>query len=151
MRKTQKIAIVGGTVAVLFAGGVAYAAWTSSGSGTGSATAGSAVDLNVSGDPVSSLYPTVDLPATVDITNPNPYNVTLSSLDFTGATVDLGHSTCDPSTVTVADLTGLSDVVQANGANTITKDVTVSMSNAATDACQGATFTLSYTAHGASS
>jgi hypothetical protein len=151
MRRIQKISIVGGTVGVLMAGGIAYAAWTSEGQGTGSAIAGSATDLNVSSAEVSGLYPTVSIPAVVDITNPNPYDVTLSSLEFTGATADAGHSTCNAGSVTVADLTALSDVVQKDSGNIVHKDVVVTMSNAATDACQGATFTLHYTANGASS
>lgn len=150
MRKSQKIAVVGGTVATLVAGGVAFAAWTSTGSGTGTATAGSAVALTVAGNDVSGLYPTVSVPATVKVTNPNPYAVTLASLSFTGATADSAHSGCNASSVTVGTLSNLSDVVAANGGS-VTKNVTVSMSNAANDACQGATFTLAYTAAGASS
>ena len=57
---------------------------------------------------------------------------------------------CDASTVTVADLTGLSEELGANGGDH-TFAVEVSMSNDATDECQGATFELNYTAHGASS
>jgi len=148
MRKTQKIAIVGGTVGILMAGGIAYAAWTSEGSGTGTATAGSAVDLVVEGNSISDIYPTGTFPATVKVTNPNPYNVTISSLDFTSASTTA--SGCDASTVTVADLTGLSEVLTANGGDH-TFAVQVSMSNDATDECQGAEFTLNYTAHGASS
>jgi hypothetical protein len=148
MRKTQKVAIVGGTVATLMAGGIAYAAWTSEGSGTGTATAGSAVTLGVDGNDISGLYPTGTFAATVKVTNPNPYKVTLSSLDFTGATTTAAG--CDASTVTVADLTGLSEELGANGGDH-TFAVEVSMSNDATDECQGATFELNYTAHGASS
>jgi len=148
MRKTQKIAIVGGTVGILMAGGVAYAAWTSEGSGTGTAKAGSAVALDVAGNDITDIYPTGSFPATVKVTNPNPYAVTLSSVDFTGAsTTAVG---CDASVVDVADLTGLSQVLDANGGDH-TFAVTVTMSNDATDACQGATFELDYTAHGASS
>jgi hypothetical protein len=148
MRKIQKTAIVGGAVATLMAGGVAFAAWTSTGSGTGTAKGGTAVALQVQGNDISDIYPTGTFPATVKVTNPNPYDVTMSSLDFTSASTTAAG--CDASTVTVGDLTDLSDVLTANGGDH-TYAVQVSMSNDATDACQGATFTLSYTAHGASS
>ena len=148
MRKSQKTAVVGGAVAALFVGGVAFAAWTSTGTGTGTATAGQAVNLVVEGNSIAGLYPTGEFPATVKVTNSNPYDVTLSGLDFTGATSD--KPGCNASSVTVADLTGLSDVVAKNGGE-VTKDVVVSMSNGANDDCQGAVFTLSYTANGASS
>ena len=148
MRKTQKTAVVGGTVAVLLAGGVAFAAWTSTGSGTGSATAGSAVELTVAGNEATGLYPTGTVAGTVTVTNPNPYAVTISSIDFTGATTEADG--CEASTVTVADLSGLSEVLTASGGDH-TFAVEVSMSNDATDECQGATFELNYTAHGQSS
>jgi hypothetical protein len=148
MRKTKKIAIVGGTVGVLMTAGVAYAAWTSEGSGTGTATAGTAVELVVAGNDITDIYPTGTFPATVTVTNPNPYKVTISGIDFTGATTTAAG--CDADTVTVADLTGLSEELDANGGDH-TFAVDVSMSNDATDECQGATFELSYTASGASS
>jgi hypothetical protein len=148
MRKTQKIAIVGGTVGILMAGGVAYAAWTAEGSGHGTAKGGTAITLGVEGNDISDIYPTGSFPATVKVTNPNPYAVTLSSVDFTGATTTAVG--CDASTVDVADLTGLTQVLDANGGDH-TFAVTVTMSNDATDECQGATFELAYTAHGASS
>lgn len=148
MRKSQKTAVVAGTIVAITGAGIAFAAWTSTGSGTGTATAGSAVNLVVEGDDITGLYPTGTFPATVTITNPNPYDVTLSGLAFTGATAD--KAACNAASVTVADLTGLSDVVAKNDGS-VMKDVTVSMSNAAVDACQGAVFTLNYTASGASS
>lgn len=148
MRKTQKIAIVGGTVGVLMAGGIAFAAWTSTGSGFGTATAGTAVVLGVQGDDITGIYPTGTFDATVTVTNPNPYDVTIASLEFDGAsTTAVG---CDASTVTVDDLTGLSQVITSGG-GTHVFDVEVSMSNDATDECQGAEFQLDYTASGASS
>ena len=148
MRKSQKSAVVIGSVVAITGAGIAFAAWTSTGTGTGSATAGEAVNLVVEGNDISGLYPTGTFPATVEITNPNPYDVTLSSLDFTGAEAD--KAGCDASRVTVVDLTGLSDVVVKDDGS-VTKNVVVSMSNDAVDACQNAVFTLSYTASGASS
>jgi hypothetical protein len=52
--------------------------------------------------------------------------------------------------VTGADLT-TSVVAPADGGVSPSQDFTVSMSNAATDACQGATFTLTLRASGLSS
>jgi hypothetical protein len=151
MRKTQKTAVVGTTVAVLFGAGIAYAAWTSTGLGSGDVTAGSAQNLSIAGADVSGLYPTKSVTQTLTFTNPNSYDVTITDLVQDGAvTVDSGHSGCNASSVSFAGLSGLSLVVPA-GTNNVTKDVTVAMSNAANDACQGAEFTVSYKSTGASS
>jgi hypothetical protein len=142
------------TVGALTATGVAFAAWTSTGSGSASATASTAATLTVvQTGSVTGLYPSGNVTAAIKVTNTNPYQITLSSLKATGLSVDATHATagCTPaaSTVTIADLTGLTDVLAA-GAN-VTKNMTVSMGAGSADACQGATFTFTATATGASS
>ena len=142
MRKNLKRSmIVGGLVAGLMGAGVALAAWTSTGSGTATATAGSAKSLQVASTPATGLFPTGSVTVPVTVTNPNPYKVALSAVEFTGITTD--KTGCSASTVTGTDLTGLSgaaNVIAPSGS--VTKDVTVTMSNAAENACQGANFNL---------
>jgi hypothetical protein len=148
MRKTQKIAIVGGTVGILFAGGVAYAAWTSTGTGTGAVGAGSAVTLGVSGAEVGGLYPTGHVTQNVTVTNSNPYAVKLSDLTPDNATITSDHAACNADSVTAGTVLNTTVLAATTGSTSI--PVTVSMDNTANDDCQGATFTISYTAHGAS-
>jgi hypothetical protein len=60
MRKTQKTTVVvGGTIAAVLVGGVAFAYWTTSGGGSGSATtsAGNSAAVHVAGDVAGDLYP----------------------------------------------------------------------------------------------
>jgi hypothetical protein len=149
MRKTQKFAIVGGTVSALLIGGVAYAAWTSSGTGDGAVTAGHATTLGVSGAPIGGLYPTKSVTQQVTVTNSNPYAVTLTDLTPNNLTVASDHPLCNASSVTAATVSSTATLAALTGSTTI--PVTVSMDNTANDACQDATFTISYTAHGASS
>jgi hypothetical protein len=149
MRRIQKISIVGGTVGVLMAGGIAYAAWTSEGTGTGAVEAGSAVNLAIAPAPISGLYPSNTVTQVVKVTNPNPYAVTLSDLTPNNATITSNHAGCFATSVTAATVADTS-VLAANGGHTDIP-VTVSMDNTANDPCQGATFTISYTAHGQSS
>ncbi len=150
MRKnTRRSAVVGGTAAALFGIGVAVAAWTNYGEGTGDVTAATAQPLTVTVTDVTGLFPTgsVDVPFTV--TNTNDYEVTLSKAELKTVTVDAAHSACATSVVTGSDVT-LSEAV-ATGATSTSQDFTLSMSNAATDACQGAVFTVTLGVTGLSS
>jgi hypothetical protein len=133
----------------LFGIGVAVAAWTNYGEGSGDVTAATAQPLTVTVTDVSGLFPTgsVDVPFTV--TNTNDYDVTLSKAELKTVTVDAAHSACATSVVTGSDV-ALSDVV-ANGATSASQDFTLTMSNAATDACQGAVFTVTLGVTGLSS
>ena len=133
--------IVGGVVTGLMGAGIAFAAWTSTGSGSATATAGSAKSLQVATSPATGLYPTGSVTVPVTVTNPNPYKVALSSIEFTGISTD--KTGCSAGAVTGTDLTGLSgaaNVIAPSGS--VTKELTVSMSNAAENACQGASFNL---------
>ena len=137
---TRRSAVVGGTAAALFGIGVAVAAWTNYGEGSGSVTADQAKPLTVTVTDVSGLFPTgsVDVPFTV--TNTNDYDVTLSKAELKDVDVDDAHSACATSVVTGSDV-ALSDVV-ADGATSGSQNFTLAMSNDATDACQGAVFTV---------
>lgn len=141
MRKNiKRSAVVGGTVAALLGAGVALAAWTNDGVGSGEVAATTAKPLTVTVEDVSGLFPTgsVDVPFTVTNDN-NPYDVALSNATLTGVTVD--KAGCNTAVVTGSTLP-LNDDVVANGATSGSYDFPVTMSNAATDACQGAVFTV---------
>jgi hypothetical protein len=157
--KKRKLALVAVLVTAATAIGVALAAWTTGGSGSGQAQAGSATSMTISaGTPSSSLYPTGSADVAATITNPNPYNVHVSSIALGTVTVDAGHSSCNLGSVSVTspqDNSGSGwDVPAKAGAvdGSLDVDLTnaISMSNAANDSCQGATFTVALTATGAS-
>ena len=143
-------AVAAATVGLLGLG-VALAAWTSTGEGSGNVDAATAKPLTVTVTDVNGLYPTgsVDVPFTV--TNPNPYDVTVTSVTLKNVTVDGAHSGCATSVISGTDLTGLSLSAAADGGSTNSRNLTVAMSNAATDACQGATFTVTLEATALSS
>src|SRR5437870_13889215 len=82
--------------------GVAIDAWTTGGSGSGQAQAGSAASMTISaGTPSSSLYPTASADVAATISNPNPYKVHVSSISLGAVTVDAGHSGCNTASVSV--------------------------------------------------
>jgi hypothetical protein len=149
------VLVVGGTLV-----GVAIAAWTTGGSGSGQASAGTAANMTISaGTPTSSLYPNGSADVAATISNPNPYKVHISSISMGAVTVDSGHSGCNAS----SSVTGASSatnggagwdvpakVGSTNGSLNVDIANAVSMDNTANDACQGATFTVALTATGAS-
>src|SRR5205814_5173360 len=98
-KKKQLIAVT----ALLVAGsaiGVAIAAWTTGGSGSGQASAGTASSMSISaGTPSSSLYPTASADVAAVISNPNPYTVHVSSIALSTISVDRGHSVCNTGSV----------------------------------------------------
>jgi len=159
MHRKKRILLLGIAILALSAIGVAIAAWTTGGSGSGQASAGTAASMSISaGTPSSSLYPTASADVAAVISNPNPYKVHVSSIALGAISVDGGHSGCNTGSVSVTspqDNSGSGwDVPAKSGAvnGTLNVDMAnaISMSNAATDSCQGATFTVALTATGAS-
>jgi hypothetical protein len=159
-RRVSKRLAVLTTVAALAVVGLVYAAWTTNGSGSGYAKAGTAQALStvdVSASTSATLYP--GGPAgdvLIRISNPNTYPVTVTAVSGNGSiTPDGGHSGCSPSGVSFTNQTGLSISVPAkvgatNGETQTTLSGAASMSNASVDACQGAVFTIPVTISGAS-
>lgn len=150
MRKTQKTAVVGGTVAVLMAGGVAFAAWTSTGTGDGTVTAGHQQDLVVTAGSASGLYPTGFRTVDVQVKNVNPYPVAIDQLELDGAVSDSAASddtnlpACDASTDVIPSIADAgTDTYIAPGATvTVSNAVKLSMEPTAADNCQFDTFTV---------
>jgi hypothetical protein len=139
--------------------GVAIAAWTTGASGSGQASAGTAASMTISaGTPSTSLYPTASADVAAVVSNPNPYKVHVSSISLGAVTVDAGHSSCNTGSVSITspqdnggsgwDVAAKSGTV--NGSLNVDLANAISMSNAANDSCQGATFTVALTATGAS-
>jgi hypothetical protein len=153
-KKKRVVLVVALTVAAT-AIGVAIAAWTTGGSGSGQAQAGTAASLTISaGTPGSSLYPSGSADVAATIHNPNSYNVQVSSIALGAVSVDAGHSGCNTASVTVTSPQtngGAGWAVAAGGNTNVDLTGAISMSNAANDSCQGATFTVALTATGASS
>lgn len=161
MRKqvSRKLAVVT-TVMALAIVGLVFAAWTTNGTGSGYAKAGTAQALStvdVSASTTATLYP--GGPAgdvTIRVSNPNTYPVTVTGVAGSGAiTPDAGHASCTTTGVSFTDQTGLTISVPAkvgavNGETQTTLSGAASMSNASVNGCQGATFTIPVTLSGAS-
>lgn len=155
-RITPKKLAASAALLAVAVGGLAYAVWTSSGSGSGRAGAVTAVDLTVNAaSGTADLYPgTTEGDVSFTITNTNPYPVTFTSMAPGGAitnTVPGDATACPPANVTVTGATGLSLTVAADSTSPVLSiaDV-VSMDLAAPNGCQGKTFEIPMSLTGAS-
>jgi hypothetical protein len=152
MRKSVKrAAIVGAAVIVMTGTGIAYAAWTASGSGSGYAKATTAqvlTTVDATADTVAQLYPGGSGDVRVTIHNPNPYPVKVTSISGNGTiTASGGSGTCTVTGVSFDGATGLSILVPArsnnvDGSASYTLTGNAHMDNTSDDGCQGAVFTI---------
>ena len=91
-RISKRTAVVLGAAGTVLVAGVAYAAWTSTGSGTGSVASTTSVNSTI--DPASGgslLYPGGGTDFTVTVNNPNSYPVKVDSIS-TGSSVLINTS-----------------------------------------------------------
>jgi hypothetical protein len=154
-RKGRKRVILVAAAAVLVvAAGVAYAAWTASGGGSGYAKATSAQALgtvDVSATTPATLYPGATGDLKLEINNPNPYPVRVTSVTGAGAITSDKGAACNASTgVTFTNQPAVTLDVPASTSATFTLAGSVAMSNASDNSCQGAVFTVPVTLSGAS-
>ncbi len=157
LKGTLKGKIAVGFVAVLVLGvvGLVYAAWTTNGSGSGYAKAGSSQALttvDVSASTTATLYPGATGDVVLKISNSNSYPVRVTDVTGNGAiTVDSAHAAgCVTTGVTFTNQTGKTIDIAANSQTQVTLTGAAKMSNASDNGCQGATFTIPVTLTGAS-
>ena len=161
-RSIRKQAILFSVALIALAGaGLVYAAWTTSGSGSVYAKAGTAQaigTLDASASTSGTLYPGATGETVLKVSNPNSFPVRVTAVALNGTNADIsadsGHAACT-SAVTFSGASGLTIDVPAktggtNGSVQTTLPNTVTMSNSAADACQGATFTIPVSLTGAS-
>ena len=151
-----KLLVVGVVVFALAGGAFAY--WTSTGSGSGTSTVGDAQAVSITFGtvaPTNSLFPGGTADVTGRISNPNSFQVKVARLNINttegtlGFEADVSHLGCNLSSLTftaplaVQNNGGLGWDVPATGTTDFhLTGAAVTMSTAAVDACQGATFTV---------
>ena len=157
MRHRKHITGLGIVSAGLFTAGIAFAAWTATGDGTGSAgatTQGALTTSDATAVTTAQLYPsaTGDLKLVVD--NPNHYQVKITSVVNKASSFissDKGAACTDanadhPTGVTFTNQTGQSINGPADADDyEVTLPGSVGMSNASDNGCQGAVFSIPVT------
>lgn len=151
-KRGRKLLVIPLAVGAALASGYAFAAWTSSATGTGQAKSTTSIDSVIApGTNASDLYPGAASTVTVTVSNPNPYPVLVNSISAGSSA--LVNTTCTAGTVTTdsrpTDATGIvqsdntTKVIPANGSGTYT--LTTHMTSTAVDACKSQTFTMTLT------
>jgi hypothetical protein len=143
-------------LAALAIAGGALAYWSTVGSGSGSASSADTQTVTIStASPTSQLYPGGSAAVALTISSPNGFQVSIPSLALdmsqgtNGFDVDGAHTGCDVSALSFTPQSNSGDgwtvpprVGTTDGSIDLDLDGAVSMSGAAANACQGATFTV---------
>jgi hypothetical protein len=147
-----------GLVAVLGVGGAAYAYFTTTGAGSGDATAGTSTPLtfvaNVTPDAGGIVPDGVPAAISFDVTNGGTAAQRVHNITFTGAAAftNAGHGTpvpaCDTSNFSVATVTS-DETVPAGGPTTLAAPGSLVFADDGTnqDDCKGVSLVLSFTSN----
>jgi hypothetical protein len=161
LKSKKGIAALIATLVVAISAVGAFAYFTTTGSGTGTAAVGTDTPITLSGTTVGSLYPGTSVPASFTATNPSTGHeyvtkVHLVSVDaFTGPgftnpiTVGTGPTQCDTSKFTMSDVTENQDI-PAGGPTALAVGGTLNMLNDALnsqDGCKNAVLRMNLTSN----
>ncbi len=129
--------------------GVAYAYFTTSGSGTVTATVGSSSAVTLKGTVTGNLYPGSSSPVSLTVDNPSAGKQRVGTISLEKITADAGHSGCSVATTggnpdfAMADVVVNKTFAPGNGqAVTPNGSLTMNDTGVSQDACQGAMLTL---------
>lgn len=143
----KRLAVLGGLLLVLAGTGVAFAAYLSGGTGSGSTTSSVAVNSTISASSSGAqLYPGSTTSYTVTINNPNPYPVKVTNIGTSASEKTSGG--CPAGTVTSPAITNPAGTIAPNGSAPYT--LTATMAADPDNSCQGQSFTMPLTAQLAS-
>ena len=148
MTRGKKRALIVAVVAALalIAAIAGYAYWTTTGSGTGSSTAGTTSAITLHASFTTGIFPggTKTVSFTADSTNPG--NVRVGTVHLASVSFDAGHSGCAAADFTMPDVVQNFEIPNGTG-TALPNNGTLTFADTASnqDACQGATITLNLT------
>jgi hypothetical protein len=151
--RSRRRSLTAALVAVLVLGivGAAVAYWRASGSGVGSASAGTTQPVTLSpGTASAQISPGGTADVVLTAANPNPGTVRVESLSLDtsqgtgGFAVDAPHAGCGVASLSFTTQTngGNGWDVPGNGSTPVTLSNALSMATSAANSCQGARFTV---------
>jgi hypothetical protein len=143
-KRTLIVAVV--AVLALIAAIAGYAYWSSTGSGTGSSTAGTTSAITLHASFPTGIYPGGTEPVSFTADNPNPGKVQVGTIHLASVTFDAGHAGCSAADFTMADVAENVEIANGTGL-AVPNNGTLSFADTASnqDACKGATITLNLT------
>jgi hypothetical protein len=136
-------------ICLLAVAGGAYAYFTTTGSGTVTASVGTGSAVTLKGTVTGNLYPGSSSPISLTVDNPSSAKQRVGTISLEKITADAGHSSCsvvigggNPD-FTMAEVVVNKTYGQGNG-QAVTPNGTLTMNDTGVsqDACQGATLTL---------
>lgn len=152
-RRRPLVMVVVGLITFVSTAGVAVALWSASGTGNGGAKALTAQALTVTAasTPTADLFPGASGDLQFTVTNPNPYPISLTAVDY-GAVTSSDQANCPAANLTTAADGNLASPIALN-ANAVNTPATIAdaitLDTNAPDGCQGVTFTVAITLTGA--
>ncbi|MCJ7672028.1 MAG: hypothetical protein MUP67_08255 [Acidimicrobiia bacterium] len=152
MKAPKKIAAIVGVALGAFAiGAIAFAAWTSNGTGSGTAQSTTDKASTITAEAsAADLYPGAQKAVTVRISNPNDYPVIVTGISAGSSDAVNGCAAASVRSDARTDALGLKQAddttvkIAANGSAVY--QLTTRMANDPSDACKSKTFTLPLTA-----
>jgi hypothetical protein len=140
------------TICVLGIAAGAYAYFTTTGSGTGTASVGTSAAVTLHGTVTGSLYPGSSSSVSFTVDNPSSGGQRVNTISLASITADAGHSGCSTAIsggnpdFAMASVAVNKTFAPGNGqAVTQTGTLTMNDTGVNQDACQGATLTLNLT------
>src|SRR5947209_8666436 len=103
LARKRLVALV--SVGALVIVGAAVAYFTTTGSGTGTATVGSSSAVTLHGTAASTLYPGTSSSVSFTVDNPSPGAQRVAKIHLASVTTDAAHNTCDTTAFTMPDVT----------------------------------------------
>ena len=138
-RTKRGVALLVTLLAAVIAAVIAYAYFTASGSGTGTATVGSATNVVLTSDPVSGLSPGQSTPVTIHVHNPGSADEFVGTI--TGSVEDNGG--CLGAWFSVAPV-DYNQMVAGNTTGDTSTSIEMIETHTNQDPCQGATVTIDW-------
>src|SRR4051794_25747115 len=138
-RFTKKRAVVAlSVIGVLAMAGAAFAYFTSQGSGTGSATVGTAANVTLTSTITGTLYPGgAAAGVSVDVKNNGSGSQRVGKVQLDSVSTDAAHSTCDTSAFAMADIT-VDQTLAKSASTTVPGSLKMNDTGGSQDDCQGA-------------
>jgi hypothetical protein len=136
-----------GVVAVVVVGGLAFAYWTGSGSGTATSGVGTSGSVVLTGTAPAGIAPGTSEPVTFTAANAGAAATQVTTVHMVSLAADAGHGACATADFTMADTTQNHSVPAGATADPMPVTGTLVYANTpiSQDACKGATMTLTLT------
>jgi hypothetical protein len=153
-RWTKKRTFIAGGIGTVVIAAAAIAYFTTTGSGSGTATVGSSSAVTLHATISQTLYPGTSSPVTFTVDNPSPGRQRVGTISLQSITPDAGHSSCSTAIsggnpdFSMPNVTVNQTFPNGNG-QTVTPTGTLTMNDTGVsqDACQGATLTVNVTSN----